>query len=530
MNQKSMMKKLGYLAALGLATCLVRNVSAQPAGQTNYQWSAGGDKTTWSQGANWTQGIAPLTDGTTWQIDTFANAGGSVVPINIAPTDVVNINDSMFGPMWGETLDIYGTASFGFGEFVWGDLNGPVTTLNVHTNATVNLKDTLALGTAWWFPGGPNVVMNVYSNAQVNVTWLQFGARLNLYGGTVVVTNGFNTGTATGPVFPGGLDTDATRSINLTAGAALVLPGLYTTTVNDWISRGILQVYGVPGDGPEIVIDEANTNWVGWTVVTTTATNANPILAIRVEVPRTNLYVGGLEQAQVFADYATATNVNVTTTPGIGIVYQSTATNVATVAANGRVRAVAPGSAAVKAIVGSLTNSASVVVVGYYTNTATLMHRYSFTGSLADSVGGPDWDGVNYGGSSITGGQLVLDGLSGYAQLPPGIITNMDAVTVETWATFGNTISNWAVLFTFGDSDGTLGHYYISCQPHTGGGTAQTGIKNFTFEQNPFFTPPLDGYSNVHIAAVFHPEAGYCSIYTNGILAAVNPNIIVTMT
>jgi hypothetical protein len=31
------------------------------------------------------------------------------------------------------------------------------------------------------------------------------------------------------------------------------------------------------------------------------------------------------------------------------------------------------------------------------------------------------------------------------------------------------------------------------------------------------------------IAAVFHPEAGFCSIYTNGVLAAINNNIIITM-
>ena len=510
------------LAILGLILCLADSASAQPpAGQTNYQWSAGGDKATWSQGANWTQGIQPQTNGTTFQIDTFANAGGSVVPINIASTDVVNINDAIFGPLWGQTLNIYGTVYCGFGEFSWGDMNGPTTTINVQTNSSLSLRDTLALGTAWWFPGGPNVVMNIYSNAQLNVTWLQFGARLNLYGGRVIVTNGFNTGTATGPVFAGGLDTDATRSINLTAGSMLVLPATYTATVNDWIARGILQVYGSPGNGSQIVIDEADTNWVGQTVVTTTATNANPILAIRIEVPRTNLFVGGVEQAQVLADYASASNVNVTTIPGIGISYQSTAPAVATVAANGRVRAVAPGSATVKAIVGTLSNSVSVAVVAY-TNTTTLAHRYSFTNAVEDSVGGPTWDGFIVGGSSVTGGQLVLDGLSGYAQLPAGIILNMDAVTVETWASFGNTISNWAVLFTFGDSDGTFGHYYLSCQPHTGPGTAQTGIKNFGSEQNPFFTPPLDGYTNVDIAAVFHPEAGYCSIYTNGVLAAIN--------
>ncbi len=531
MIQNILNKKLGYLAAIALATGLVGSASAQPAGQTNYQWSAAGDKMTWSQGANWTQGVAPLTDGTTWQIDTSANAGGSVVPITIGASDVVAINDAIFGPLWGQTLNINGTVSCGFGEFIWGDNNSGVSTVNLYANSSLFLKDTLALGTAWWFPGGPNVTMNVYSNAFVGVTWMQFGGHLNLYGGTMSVTNGFNTGTATGPVFTGGADTDATRAINLIAGSTLVLPASYTGAVNDWITRGILQVYGAPASVDEIVIDEANVDWPNRTVVTTTATGPSAMVAVRIEVARTNLSVGGFEQAQVFADYTTTTNVNVTTT-ATNLIYQSTATNVVTVSANGQVRATGIGSATVTAIIGALSNSV-LVTVSAYTNTTSLVHRYSFEetsgATAADSIGGPTWDGtlVN-GGASFSGGQLVLDGIDGYVQFPAGILTGLDAVTVETWASFG-TIPNWAVLFTFGDSDGTFGHHYISCQPHTAGSTAQTGIKNASTEQNPFFTPVLDGYTNVHIVAVFHPEAGYLSIYTNGVLAAINSNIAILL-
>jgi hypothetical protein len=168
---------------------------------------------------------------------------------------------------------------------------------------------------------------------------------------------------------------------------------------------------------------------------------------------------------------------------------------------------------------------------------ARLIHRYSFNDSpdsttVADSIPGnsPDWDGTLVYAVTLTGSQIVLDSYNyGWVQLPAGILTtNMDAVTIETWASFG-TISNWAVLFTFGDSDGTFGHNYISCQPHTGAATAQTGIKNASSEQNPFFTPVLDNYTNVHIVAVYHPEAGYCSIYTNGVLAAINSSITITM-
>ena len=189
---------------------------AQGPGQTNEDSNASGDKATRNQNANWIQGAPPPPDGSVFQIDLGDFSGDSPTPIEIPPTNVVSIADATFGPMWGQTLDIYGTYVCGFGMFAWGALNGPVTTLNIHTNAIFNCANTLALGTAWWFPGGPNVVMNVYSNAQVGIGYMQFGGRLNLYGGTMTITNQFNTSTATTPVFSGGLDSDSTRSINLT--------------------------------------------------------------------------------------------------------------------------------------------------------------------------------------------------------------------------------------------------------------------------------------------------------------------------
>src|ERR1035437_5007555 len=116
------LKILYYAASVALAAGLVQNVSAQ-----NYQWSAGGDKTSWSDGANWTQLTPPPADNTPFQIDLFANAGTNQTPINIASSDAVQIQDSMFGPLWGETLNVHGTVVLHWGQFIWGDLNGPVT-------------------------------------------------------------------------------------------------------------------------------------------------------------------------------------------------------------------------------------------------------------------------------------------------------------------------------------------------------------------------------------------------------------------
>jgi hypothetical protein len=527
------LKILYYAASVALAVGLVQNVSAQ-----NYQWSAGGDKTSWSDGANWTQLTPPPADNTPWQIDLFVNAGTNQTPINIADSDAVQIRDSMFGPLWGQTLNVHGSVVLHWGLFIWGDLNGGVTTMNLYSNAVLTASDTIATGTAWWFPGGPNVVVNVYSNAFMGVAWLQHGGRLNLYGGTVSVTNALNTGSANGPVFGGGLDTDATRSINLTAGGTLVLPASYTTTVNDWITRGILQVYGNPGDSPEIVIDTANTNWPGRTVVTTTATNANPMLAIRITVPRTNLFVGGLEQAKVYADYANITNVDVTSLSGLGVTYQSTATGVATISGTAQVRAVGVGTATLNVQHFTLSNSVSVTV-GIYTNTASMVHRYSFSepsgGTTADSVGGSAWDGTVYG--TLGGGVVSLDGVSGYVVLPPGLVSNLDAISIEAWANFGPAVG-WATLFAFGDQDTAtpaLGMNYIAFQPFTGlaAPTANalfgTGDPGFLNEQDatlPLVSGGVTNFlGNVSIAIVYNPNVGSVALYTNGVLAVINNNV-----
>ena len=80
MNPNATRRTAACLAVFGLAAFMINSALAQPVGQTNYQWSAGGDKATWSQTANWTQGLVPPTDGTTFQIDTFAKQRRQVFP------------------------------------------------------------------------------------------------------------------------------------------------------------------------------------------------------------------------------------------------------------------------------------------------------------------------------------------------------------------------------------------------------------------------------------------------------------------
>jgi hypothetical protein len=123
-----------------------------------------------------------------------------------------------------------------------------------------------------------------------------------------------------------------------------------------------------------------------------------------------------------------------------------------------------------------------------------------------------------------------LDGSTGFVQLPAGILSGLDEVTIETWATFGGTVNTWANLYAFGNQDlAGNGENYITLQPHTGGSTASAnfglGDPGNAAETDAVFGTPLDGLSNVQVVAIYHPFAGSVSVYTNGILAAINQNV-----
>jgi len=169
---------------------------------------------------------------------------------------------------------------------------------------------------------------------------------------------------------------------------------------------------------------------------------------------------------------------------------------------------------------GALTSSVASVVIGAAN---FLTNRYSFTSDARDSIGG--MNGTSEGSVTYNGdGTVTLDGASGYIQLPSNIInTNMGAVTIEAWASFG-TIANNSQLFAFGNISGSSGYNYIFATPH--GTVARMAITagNYTSEQIAAAGTALDNYNNVQIVAVFAPYAGTETLYTNGVLAAVNTN------
>ena len=160
-----------------------------------------------------------------------------------------------------------------------------------------------------------------------------------------------------------------------------------------------------------------------------------------------------------------------------------------------------------------------------------LTHRYSFFNEPNGSTVATDLvataDGTLQGGAAITGGQLVLNGNSGtYLNLPSGIINGYSAVTIETWASFGSLPAN-CFFFGFGNTDGSgRGENYIFCQPYNGRIAITQADPGYTGEQQ----APVggggvgnwSGQTSVHIVAIYNSPANTLSLYTNGVLAAIN--------
>jgi hypothetical protein len=115
--------------------------------------------------------------------------------------------------------------------------------------------------------------------------------------------------------------------------------------------------------------------------------------------------------------------------------------------------------------------------------------------------------------------------------LPSGILSGIDEVSIEAWASFPSTINPYANLCAFGYSDTTpldtyegSGGNYITFSPHTGPLTAQAnfgqGLPGSAGERDAVQGGVYDGLTNLLITIVYHPYAGTEAFYTNGVLCA----------
>src|SRR5947207_2303459 len=168
---------------------------------------------------------------------------------------------------------------------------------------------------------------------------------------------------------------------------------------------------------------------------------------------------------------------------------------------------------------------------------ATLIHRYSFTTDVSDSVGTAN--GTNLlntaqhpGANPVVynGGQAVMDGSGGYIQLPAGLVSGLTNLTVEVWATWSGVGNDWQRFFDFGNTDtGGAGSYDIFLTPNYGGsgGKLRLGIANadpgYTNERDVSSPNLFPVGTEAHVVLTYGPSN--VILYVNGVVDSSGPMI-----
>ncbi|HEX9047125.1 MAG TPA: LamG domain-containing protein, partial [Verrucomicrobiae bacterium] len=240
------------------------------------------------------------------------------------------------------------------------------------------------------------------------------------------------------------------------------------------------------------------------------STNYGTVSAIQLQVAF-SMQQNTLQQAAVLA---TASGLTVQPNIASLATYSSGNTNILTVNASGVIRAVAQGSTTITASFAGKTSSQTITVAP---PTAILEHRYSFTTDASDSVGAAN--GTLNGAAVVASGSVTLDGSSGtYVGLPVGVLTNLTAVTFETWLTNSTSPDN-VCQFEFSTGGGTGGSYLRHVIHDQSNGRDQfemTSGGNSDLTGNPGL-----GGQYIHVVCIYDPTAQVQAVFTNGALHSV---------
>jgi hypothetical protein len=531
------LKIISYAIVIGIAMCLIENVSAQDS-----HWNGTVNSTDWNDPNNWNPvGVPPagstndVYTGNVW-LDPSPVDGDNV--ITITPGDVETPGcgngvhppyNTIYGPEFGCILNIYGTLEFDWtmAPYQPDPTPGARSYINMYTNSYMyTIGASLNLGSGWWTVcEGTYCTLNMYANANYSSlggAGLWSGGHINIYDTANFFINGYVN------LDNGQANNDGTTDFVLGGGTLTLPEGFMTSTVTNWIQRGILRAYGKGYDTNDLNISDNGTN----TIITPVPLGGALQRVYFQPLVLNNLNPGDFEQVTLVGDYPSVPGVLLSSSePGIDPaafahpVYSSSNPSVATIDVNGLLTAVGPGTSTLTATVGafSSTNSVTITVTP---SGGTLIHRYSFTTDASDSVGGAD--GVLNGDATVEGGQLILDGTQGSSvSLPAGILSGLNEVTIEAWVTFPSTINPYANLCAFGNTDfNGAGENYITFCPHTGTTNAQVnfgqGDPGNSGERDAagLYPAVYDNMTNLQIAIVFHPEAGYEAFYTNGVECA----------
>src|ERR1019366_1969241 len=166
---------------------------------------------------------------------------------------------------------------------------------------------------------------------------------------------------------------------------------------------------------------------------------------------------------------------------------------------------------------------------------ANLTHRYPFSANANDTVGAAN--GQLVGGATISGGAVVLDGSSGYVNLPNNLVTNYTSITIEAWVT-DNGSGNWARIYDFGNSSGgedfqlgsgTSGIQYMFLTSRSGSGTLFGNYNTPSASQSVEWSgTPLPSGVRQHVVWASDGTAQTAWLYVNGVLVASNPGMTLT--
>ncbi|MGP8021819.1 MAG: Ig-like domain-containing protein, partial [Limisphaerales bacterium] len=392
------LKKLCYATIVAFLACLIQTVSAQDS-----HWNGTVTNNLWNNPNNWTPvGVPPPGNPTTtftgnvW-LDPSTNDGDTVITISDGDVETPGVGNStevyntIFGPEFGCTLNIYGTLEFDWtiAPYQPDPTPGLRSHINMYGNAYMYTSGaSLNLGSGWWpVCEGAYVTMNLYNNANYSSlggAGIWTGGHLNIYDTATVLINGYvniNNGQA---------NNDATTVFNV-GGGTLQLPegwvtGANTTlnggsgTVTNLVARGILRVYGKGYDTNDLVMSDNGTN----TIVQAVPLGGALQRVYFQSLAHSTAEIGSFQQATLVGDYPSVSGVLLSSSePGVdpatfsAPAYTSSNPNVATVDTNGMVTAVGAGSATLTATVGALTSTNSVTITVVPVN-ATLIHRYSF--------------------------------------------------------------------------------------------------------------------------------------------------------
>lgn len=269
-----------------------------------------------------------------------------------------------------------------------------------------------------------------------------------------------------------------------------------------------------------------------------TLTPPGELQTVTIETGRTTLQgARDYDQARVVADFAAFKNVNVT---GFSALESSDPTVLAVTAA-GEYTAVKVGSATIQGAYQGRPVSQAITVVE---PPLGLRHRYSFneapgTTTVEDSEGDADGEVKGIGADFDGAGRLVLPGgggsaadpVSGYVDLPNGIISPLVNVSFEAWITWnGPTDSAWQRIFDLGTSaggedvvNGNGAYFFLSPagaanlrfavrDPRTGGEPTQLTASE-----------PLTPGEEVYVAATYDYTRNEARLYRDALQVQTGP-------